>query len=199
MKITIRTASVEDIPALADLTDAAVRELSAGFYGPQQIEIALRHVFGADTRQLIADGTYYIAEIDGQIVGAGGWSRRATHYSGEQATGAAAALLDPARDAARIRAFYVHPRWTRRGLGRRLLQQCEAAARAAGFTRLELVATLMGVPLYTAGGFVAIKPINVPLPDGVALPCIQMAKTLHAQVPVPNPANARTPWPTTPF
>jgi GNAT superfamily N-acetyltransferase len=195
MEITIRPATADDIPALTALVDAAVRGLGASAYGPQQIESALKYVFGADTARLIADGTYFVATIDGQLAGAGGWSRRTTLHAGAQVEDVET-FLDPARDAARIRAFYVHPRWARRGIGRRLLQCCEAAARAAGFTRLELLATLTGVPLYTASGFVATKPVDVTLPDGVTLPCVQMAKALQPQPATPPQEHARRPWAT---
>jgi GNAT superfamily N-acetyltransferase len=178
MELTTRLATADDIPAVAGLVEAAVRGISPSAYGPQQIESGLRYIFGLDTQQLIADGTYYVAEAEGQLIGAGGWSRRATLYRGEQAGAGQEQLLDPARDAARIRAFYVHPRWARRGVGRRLLMRCEAAAHAAGFSRLELMATLPGAPLYTAGGFVATRPVEVKMPDGVTLPCIHMAKAL---------------------
>lgn len=192
MKMTIQLATPDDIPALKVLIDAAVRSLSADAYDAQQIASGLQYVFGADTARLIADGTYFIATIDGKLAGAGGWSRRTTLHAGSQAA-AGAAFLDPARDAARIRAFYVHPRWVRRGVGRRLLQHCEAEARAAGFTRLELMATLTGVPLYLAGGFVASTPVVITLPDGVPFPCVQMAKALQPQ-PAPPQGLARSPW-----
>ncbi|GAB4436313.1 MAG: GNAT family N-acetyltransferase [Chloroflexi bacterium OHK40] len=193
MEMSIRPATTDDIPALTALVDAAVRGLGASAYSLQQIESALQHVFGADTAQLIADGTYFVALIDGQLVGAGGWSRRASlHGSGQ----AVAAFLDPARDAAKIRAFYVHPRWSRRGIGRRLLQCCEAAARAVGFMRLELLATLTGVPLYTASGFVATTSVVLTLPDGVTFPCVQMAKALQPQPSTPPQEHARRPWAT---
>lgn len=195
MEITLRLAATDNIPALAALVEAAVRGLGASAYGPQQIESALQYVFGADTAQLIADGTYFIATIDGQLAGAGGWSRRTSLHAGGPSRGAAS-FLDPARDAAKIRAFYVHPRWARRGVGRRLLQCCEAAARAAGFTRLELLATLTGVPLYTASGFVATSSVVLSLPDGVTFPCVQMAKALQPQPSAPPHEHARRPWAT---
>lgn len=181
MELTIRLATTDDIPALGALVEAAVRGIGPSIYGPQQIESGLRYIFGLDTRQLIADGTYYVAELGGELIGAGGWSRRPTLYRGDQARAEEPALLDPARDAARIRAFYVHPRWARRGIGRRLLQRCETAAHGAGFSRLELVATLPGAPLYSAGGFVTTRAVEVQMPDGVTLPCMHMAKALRPQ------------------
>jgi N-acetylglutamate synthase-like GNAT family acetyltransferase len=179
LTIRIRPATERDSSALEALVDAAVRGLGSRDYTPRQIESALRYIFGVDT-QLIGDGTYYVAERDSQIVGGGGWSRRQTLFRGDQVRPAVDAdgLLDPARDAAKIRAFYVHPAWARRGVGRQLLRACEQAARRAGFQRLELMATLTGAPLYAAHGFVAVEPAEVPMADGVTLPALRMAKIL---------------------
>src|SRR3712207_5085980 len=124
----VRHATDADLPALRALIAASVRGLSAGYYTPEQAESALVHVFGPDT-QLIADGTYYVAEADGALVAAGGWSRRRTLYGGDQTKAGADPLLDPATEPARIRAFFVHPAWARRGLGRALFAHCLAAAR----------------------------------------------------------------------
>jgi GNAT superfamily N-acetyltransferase len=177
MEITLRLATSEDIPALRELIPISVRRLSEGHYSPAQIESALVHIFGVDT-QLIADGTYFVAEDAEQIVGAGGWSKRKTLYGGDQSKGDADPLLDPTQDAARIRAFYVHPDWARRGVGSRIMRACEDAARAAGFTRLELGSTVAGEPLYTAMGFQVRERVNISLPDGEALPAAMMDKTL---------------------
>jgi N-acetylglutamate synthase-like GNAT family acetyltransferase len=182
LNMHVRVATPRDIPALAALIEAAVRELGGHDYAEEQIESALRYVFGADTPQLIADGTYYVVEADGQIIGAGGWSQRKALYSGDQVKNGEDSLLDPARDPAKIRGFYVHPRWARRGIGRLLLQRCEQAARVAGFARLELLATLTGAPLYAAGGFTAVERVEVRMPDGVALPCIRMIKLLNTRL-----------------
>jgi GNAT superfamily N-acetyltransferase len=151
---TVRIAADSDVAALQALIPRAVRGLSWPFYTPAQIERAVAHVFGVD-RQLIADGTYYVAEIDARIVGCGGWSGRKTMFGGDQTTFKEQddARLDPAREAARIRAFFVHPDFARRGIGRKILHACESAARDAGFARLELIATLPGVPLYLACGY----------------------------------------------
>jgi GNAT superfamily N-acetyltransferase len=177
--LKLRLARPEDIPVLARLVEASVRGLGGRDYTPQQIESALKYIFGVDTQQLIEDGAYFVAEIDGQIVGAGGWSRRKTLYGGDQAKGGAEDnLLNPRRDPAKIRAFYVHPDWARRGIGSQLMSACQAAASQAGFTRLELLATLTGAPLYAACGFQMGEPIGVNLPDGVILPTIKMAKQL---------------------
>ncbi len=184
MQLHIRLARMDEIPALEQLIARSVRALSAGYYSPRQIELALAHVFGVDS-QLIADGTYFVAEAGGQpaacaIAGCGGWSKRRTLYGGDQMKAGADDLLDPRTDAARIRAFFVDPAWARRGIGKQLIAACEAAARAAGFTRLEMGATLPGVPLYEAVGYHAVEHLAVPLPAGEALPIIRMEKLLPA-------------------
>ncbi len=184
MTLHIRLARADEIPALEKLIARSVRALSEGFYTPRQIELALVHVFGVDS-QLIADGTYFVAEADGQraacaIVACGGWSKRRTLYGGDQMKAGADNLLDPRTEAARIRAFFVDPAWARRGIGRQLIDACETAARAAGFTRLEMGATLPGVPLYEAVGYRAVESLAVPLPDGETLPIIRMEKLLPA-------------------
>ncbi|MBL8186794.1 MAG: GNAT family N-acetyltransferase, partial [Acidobacteria bacterium] len=158
MEIQLRLATAEDIPALDQLMRQSVRQLSAGYYTERQIEISLVHVFGIDT-QLIADGTYFVAEAaessgaESRIAGCGGWSKRRTLYGGDQTKHGEDNLLDPATEPARIRAFFVAPDFARRGIGRQLMEACEAAARAAGFTNMQLGATLPGVPLYAALGY----------------------------------------------
>jgi len=134
-------------------------------------------VFGPDT-QLIADGTYYVVEAGGTLAAAGGWSRRATLFGGDQMKDQLDPLLDPAREPARIRAFFVHPAWARRGLARRLFDECRRAACAHGFRSMELGATLPGEPLYRALGFAALERLDVALPDGVTLPIIRMARPI---------------------
>ena len=175
--MTLRAATRADLPALNELIQRSVRELSAGHYSPAQIDSSLKHVFGVDT-QLIADATYFVIEEGSTIVAAGGWSKRATLYGGDQAKPNEDPLLDPARDPARIRAFFVQPEFTRRGLARQLYDACAAAARAHGFQSLELGATLPGVPLYKALGFAELERIEHPMPDGEALPLIRMRRTL---------------------
>jgi GNAT superfamily N-acetyltransferase len=207
MSIRIRVATTEDVPVLRELIDASVRELQAGDYTAAQIEGALRTVFGVDS-QLIADGTYLVAEamigedsgsagdVTGasdhgsaglkltqpgvavlpRIAGCGGWSKRKTLYGGDRWTQREDSLLDPLRDAAKIRAFFVHPAWARRGVGTLILEACEAAARAAGFSRFEMGATLTGAKLFGVKGYVAVKQIEVPLGDGEVLPVIHMEK-----------------------
>ena len=188
--IQLRLAVPTDIPVLRELIDASVRGLQAEDYTAAQIEGALKTVFGVDS-QLIADGTYIVAEApldgveraDGKdsktkavIVGCGGWSKRKTLYGSDQWTGRKDELLDPRRDAAKIRAFFIHPDWARRGIGSMILEACEAAAKAAGFTRYEMGATLTGAKLFGVKGYVAVKPIEIPLVNGERLPVIHMEK-----------------------
>ncbi|MDY3551691.1 GNAT family N-acetyltransferase [Gemmata sp. JC717] len=173
----LRIATLSDVPRLQRLVEQSVRTLSEGYYSPSQVESALRYVFGPDTR-LIADETYYVIEDAGELAAAGGWSRRLTLYGGDQAKGTDDPLLDPAADPARIRAFFVHPSWARRGLGRRLFERCREAAVAAGFAALELMATLPGVPLYRTLGFTAAGPTVAELPDGELLPMVRMSRPL---------------------
>jgi GNAT superfamily N-acetyltransferase len=175
MPVTTRPAILEDIPQLNELIALSVRGLSTEYYTPNQIESAIKYIFGVDT-QLIIDGTYYIAETDSVIVGCGGWSKRNTLYGGDQHKEIEDPLLDPKHDAARIRAFFVHPDYARQGIGRLIINVCEAAAVDAGFSRFELGATLPGVPLYTVMGYIAIERIDAPLPDGEFLGIVKMRK-----------------------
>ncbi|MBD2767307.1 GNAT family N-acetyltransferase [Hymenobacter sp. BT664] len=177
MLVTTRTATLSDVPALNQLIEQAVRQLSTGYYSSRQIESSLKYVFGIDT-QLIEDGTYYVAEADGQLAGCGGWSQRNTLYGGDQSKSVADPRLDPRHEPGRIRAFFVHPQWTRRGIGRAILEVCEAAAHRAGFRRLELAATLPGEPLYRALGYEASTHFTHTFPDGEQLPLIRMHKAL---------------------
>ena len=174
--VHLRLAVPEDVPVLRELIDASVRGLQTQDYTPAQIEGSLKTVFGVDS-QLIADGTYIIAEADSKtIVGCGGWSKRKTLYGGDHWTEREDSLLDPRRDAAKIRAFFIHPDWARRGIGSLILKACEDAARSAGFTRYEMGATLTGAKLFGAKGYVAVKPISIPLANGESLPVIHMEK-----------------------
>lgn len=171
-----RLATLEDVAALRTLVDASIRGLGAHDYDPEQIESSLQHLFGVDTL-LIEDGTYYIVEDESTLVGAGGWSRRKTPFGGDQMEAVQDAdFRDPATDPAVIRAFYVHPDWARRGIGRRLMEVCEAAARHEGFETFELVATLTGRPLYAAHGFREVESITIELPDGAVLDAVKMVK-----------------------
>jgi GNAT superfamily N-acetyltransferase len=180
LSIRIRPAVPGDLPALCELIEASVRELQAEDYSEAQREGALKTVFGVDS-QLIADGTYLVAEatkMSGEpvIAGCGGWSKRKTLYGGDQFIGREDLLLDPAHDAAKIRAFFIHPAWARRGVGTLILDACESAARAAGFTRYEMGATLTGAKLFGAKGYVAVRRIEIPLLNGEILPVIHMEK-----------------------
>ena len=177
MPITTRLASFEDIPQLNELIALSVRGLSTGYYTPNQIESAIKYVFGVDT-QLIIDGTYYVAEIDGAMVGCGGWSKRNTLYGGDQHKDIEDPLLDPKHDAARIRAFFVHPDHARQGIGRHIINVCETAAQNHGFTCFELGATLPGVPLYLARGYQFVERIDAILPDGETLGIVKMRKVV---------------------
>jgi GNAT superfamily N-acetyltransferase len=188
--IHIRLAVPEDVPILRELIEASARELQTQDYTPAQIEGALKTVFGVDS-QLIADGTYFLAEAEPlftertkvkdshnelMIVGCGGWSKRKTLYGSDHWTGREDSLLDPLRDAAKIRAFFIHPHWARRGVGSLILQACEDAARSAGFTRYEMGATLTGAKLFGVKGYVPVKSISIPLVNGESLPVIHMEK-----------------------
>ena len=173
----LRAATLDDVPALDALIDASVRGLSTAHYSAAQIDGALRHVFGVDT-QLVRDGTYYLIEVDGACAACGGWSRRRTLYGGDQHKAADDPLLDPLTEPARIRAFFVHPGWARRGLGRLLFDACHAAARDAGFGALELMATLPGQPLYASLGFAPLERVDVAMPNGLQLPCIRMRRAI---------------------
>lgn len=174
----LRLATIADVPALQQLIRDSVVGLGAAYYTADQISSALSHVFGVDT-QLIADGTYFVIELDNEIAGSGGWSRRKTLFGGDQMKSRQGeALLDPTTEAARIRAFYVHPRWARRGLGRKLIEACEDAARAAGFSKIELMATLPGEPLYTANGYEKAEATEIVTPTGERLPAFRMTKSI---------------------
>lgn len=184
MEPLVRKAVMSDVPALQALIEASVRGLQARDYTPSQIEAGLQSVYGVDT-QLIADGTYFAAEAVASersarpvIVGCGGWSKRKTLFGGDQWSARQDDLLDPAHDAAKIRAFFVHPDWARRGIGSLILAACEDAAKAAGFKRLEMGATLSGVAFYRAKGYVALENVSVPLGNGEVLPIVRMAKSI---------------------
>ncbi len=149
--LTHRLARNTDIDLLRALMDAAIGELQKPFLTAEQIASS-RTIMGLDS-QLIDDGTYFVVEQDGKVAGCGGWSKRATLYGGDSSPGRDAALLDPTRDAARVRAMYTHPEFTRRGVGRLILKLCEDAARVEGFKRMQLAATMAGEPLYRACGY----------------------------------------------
>jgi len=173
--LTSRLATREDIPVLVPLMQAAIEELQKGFLNDAQIRSS-HAIMGLD-QQLIDDGTYFAVEIDGRLAGCGGWSRRATLYGGDHSAGRDSALLDPARDPAKVRAMYTHPSFIRRGVGRLILSLCEQAAAAEGFSRLELMSTRSGQPLYTAAGFEPLEDV-VDAAGGVPLPLVRMGKTI---------------------
>ena len=173
VNFTSRLAVQDDVAALVEVMNAAIDELQRNFLDDAQIESS-RAIMGLDT-QLIDDGTYFVVETEGVIAGCGGWSRRATLYGSNQTPGRNARLLDPAVEAARVRAMYTNPSFARRGVGRMVLSLCEAAARDEGFTRLELMATLSGEPLYTAYGFRAVDRL-VDDTGGVPVPLVKMEK-----------------------
>jgi GNAT superfamily N-acetyltransferase len=176
---THRLATEDDLPALKALMDAAIAEHLKAFLDPAQVELS-KSIMGLDT-QLVADRTYFIVEDagSGRLAGCGGWSRRATLYGGDHSTSQRdAALLDMARDAARVRAMYTHPDFKRRGIGRMILDLCESAAREAGFRSVELMATLSGEPLYLACGYHPIQAIIAASKDGVDVPGVRMGKAL---------------------
>ena len=176
--ITLRLARSDDVPSLEALIPLSARALQAATYSPAQIEGALGTVFAVD-RQLIADETYFVAERDSEMVACGGWSRRKTLFGGGRGRSPLGdSLLDPNADAARIRAFFVHPAYARRGIGRLMMSACERAAAASGFRALELVATLAGEPLYAAFAFQVVERYDVALANGLSLPVVRMAKAL---------------------
>lgn len=180
-KLRLRKAIATDVPRLQELIEASVRGLQAVDYSPAQIEGALKSVYGVDS-QLIVDGTYFVVEVaetqTGQmrIVACGGWSKRKTLYGGDQFAEREDSLLIPSRDAAKIRAFFVHPDWARQGLGSMILEACENAAIDARFTRLEMGATLSGVPFYRAKGYAEVENQSAQLSNGEVLPIVRMTK-----------------------
>jgi len=173
--LSIRLATEADLPVLKPLMDQAIGDLLKPFLSPEQVE-ASRAIMGIDT-QLIADGTYFVIEIDGQVAGCGGWSRRNTLYGGDHTPGREPALLDPATEPARVRAMYTAPAFTRRGVGRAILAAAEAAARAEGFQAVELAATMGGLPLYRASGYHEVEAFT-DATGGVPVPLVRMRKPL---------------------
>jgi len=173
--VRIRQATLADVPAIRPLIATSARILGAGDYTGEQIEAALLGVWGVDT-EIIRDGTYFVGEVDNELVLCGGWSRRATLFGGDAYDQRESRLLDPRTEAARIRAFFVHPNWARRGLGSRLLSLCESEAQAAGFVVAELVATLPGQRLYARRGYVATGRRSDALPGGLDIESVPMRK-----------------------
>jgi GNAT superfamily N-acetyltransferase len=170
-----RIARREDIAGIAALMNAAIAELQKPFLDDAQIQSS-RAIMGLDT-QLIDDGTYFVVTCAGVLAGCGGWSRRATMYGGDQSPGRNSALLDPSKDAARIRAMYTHPDFVRRGIGRLILRLCENAAKAEGFARAELGSTMAGEPLYRACGYQSVRQLFDDR-GGAPVPLLMMSKVL---------------------
>jgi GNAT superfamily N-acetyltransferase len=203
MPFDIRTATLHDVPTLEALIDRSVRGLQRHDYTAAEIDIALATVYGVDS-QLIRDETYFVVEAradtgapgaptasqPGVIVACGGWSKRRTLFGGDHYADRPAAELDPSHDAAKIRAFFVDPDWARRGIGSLLLEACERAAFAAGFTRLEMGATLTGVPFYRARGYVERDHITVALSAGESLAIVRMEKARSSLPARPAPGDS---------
>jgi N-acetylglutamate synthase-like GNAT family acetyltransferase len=173
----LRTATEKDRDAIEQLIFLSARELSRGYYSDEQIAAALARVYGVDS-VLIKDGTYFVAETGGILIGCGGWSKRKTLFGGDQFDGRNSELLDPAADAARIRAFFVHPNYARRGIARALLKHCEMEAQNSGFKSFELMSTLPGVEFYLACGFHADETIVYDA-AGIPLQFVPMKKILR--------------------
>jgi GNAT superfamily N-acetyltransferase len=176
--LTLRLATLDDVPMLRDLIALSAERLSVGHYTAAQVAGALEGTFGVDT-QLIADGTYFVAERGGEVAGCGGWSRRATLFGADSLPGRVNDLLDPSTQAAKIRAFFIHPNHARHGVGRALLEHSEAAARLDGFRMMELMSTMPGIAFYEAHGYVGGVPIEHPLSSGETLRLVPMRKVLR--------------------
>ena len=177
MSISLRKATLDDVPALQSLIARSARGLSTAEYRPAQVEGALRGAFGVDT-QLVNDQTYFVAEENGAMVGCGGWSFRSTLFGSDARGGRDSSVLDPKSQAAKVRAFFVDPSWARRGIGTLLLERCEQEARAHGFSAVELMATLPGVKLYAARGYVGSDMVRYEVGEGESIEFIPMRKTL---------------------
>lgn len=173
----IRTATAEDLPDIERVMRASMASLGANFYDARQTASAVEFIAVADP-EIVADGTYFVVEDEGEIVACGGWSKRKKLFTGTGEQAAAEGWLDPATEPARIRAMFVHPSHARRGIGRLIVERAENEAREAGFTTCELMATLPGVPLYEACGYEAVERVEIELPDGVALECLRMVRRL---------------------
>jgi GNAT superfamily N-acetyltransferase len=177
MDYEVRKAALADREAISRLIAESARGLSREHYADAQIEAAIASVFGVDS-QLIEDGTYFVAEQDGMLIGCGGWSLRKSLYGGDQFTNRDPGMLDPAEDPARIRSFFVHPAHARKGVARTMLSVCENEAKAHGFRALELMATLPGIKFYEANGYSPIGDFDLELADGVKIQFVPMRKAL---------------------
>lgn len=177
MSYIIRKATLADCPAIEQLIVASARGLSRADYSREQIEGAIRTVFGVDTN-LILDGTCFVADNDGELIGCGGWSKRRTLFGGDQYATRDAAELDPKTEAAKIRAFFIHPEHARKGIARAILGRCEAEAKAAGFQSLELMSTLPGIKLYEACGYQSADRVELDVGEGATIELLPMRKDL---------------------
>lgn len=177
MTFVLRKAALDDVDAIEQVMRASLTGIGSRSYDAQQIASSLEHIAHLD-RELVTDGTYFVAIAGGEVVGCGGWSRRAKLYAGSAAAGDESRLLDPQHEAARVRAMFVVPAWERRGIGRAILRRCEEEARAEGFRRIELMAMLSGEAMYTASGYDVVERVVPPLADGTPLPLTRMEKTL---------------------
>jgi GNAT superfamily N-acetyltransferase len=175
--LSVRLATFSDAEVLRELIARSARGLSAADYRPEQVEGALLGAFGVDS-QLINDGTYFVVEENRVIVGCGGWSFRRTLFGGDKRPERDASELDPRVDAAKIRAFFVDPAHARRGIGTMLLDQCESAAKARGFSRVELMSTLPGIRLYSARGYRGVEQVSYEVSPGVAIEFLPMSKAI---------------------
>jgi predicted N-acetyltransferase YhbS len=177
MTLSIRVATPADLPAIGEVMRESMAALGPDSYDPGQLASAVRFIAVADP-EIVADGTYFVVEEEGRVVACGGWSRRKKLFTGTSAQSTLGGALDPAAAPARVRAMFVLASHARRGIGRLILERAETEARAAGFTRCELMATLPGVPLYSACGYEPIERVEIELPDGVRLECLRMDKLL---------------------
>ncbi|STY30043.1 GNAT family acetyltransferase [Legionella wadsworthii] len=174
----IRVAQIDEINTLNELIDLSARELGKIDYSPHEIEGAIQYIFGVD-RELVQDKTYYVMEQEGTFIACGGWSRRKTLFGGDQCSVRENGFLNPKLDFAKIRAFFVHPSYARQGLGKKLLTYCEKQAKAYGFSKLEMMATLTGVKLYRNCGYQLIAPESFLLGNGESFKMFKMVKHLQ--------------------
>lgn len=178
MDFKLRKAELADVPQIKKLIADSVRGLSADDYSPRQIELSIRSVFGVDA-ELIQDKTYFVAEAEGRIIGCGGWSKRKTLYgASDYAHSRDSEELDPLTDAAKIRAFFIHPDWARKGIGKAILSACEDEARSFGFRTAEMMSTLPGIKLYAVCGYTGDERVGVPVGEGVEIECVRMSKEI---------------------
>ena len=177
MTFIIRPAQPSDIPTLNELIVQSAQELSQGFMPEAEIKASIDHIYGVDS-ELVADGTYFLVEKEGKPVACGGWSKRKTLFGGDRYAGREAGFLDPATDAAKIRAFFVHPAHARQGIARALLEKCETEMKTAGFSQSEMMATLPGVPFYEKMGYVQHEMHTHQLPNGASARGVRMTKAI---------------------